>query len=477
VGWSADGSKLVSGSDDSTVRLWDAQSGEALATLWADGTQHTALLPSGFYRSSADAEGELSLALHPARSPQSKFYLPLTGGLLTVFNRPDYVEAALTGRPPAAEQRNAELLAAGFAGGTAWDGQPHRVPAKTRTLPIEEPRDKNLSLHNPFRPGPAQDDVHHLPGRDEVLAEIHSLIESRSPAILIGPRRSGKTSILRLLNRQLSPQRRVRLLTLEGKQIGSGDDLARLLSSQLGLGAKPKRSDKTERQHLADQLQAMRPQPLFLFDEVIHLQDGDATLFPWLRALGQDLASIVYAGSPLDWVRVVQRAAKVAPGSSFGNDVTPVKLGPISESDALYFLVHTSQGQIPESAARWVIEVCGPWPFYLQVMGHALFECVRSGQRKPLLDRGAFLDLYEQRLLSDRAAPFTGRWEELPAPVRTLLLQPESLLSRPVYLEQPQSVRRHLVDAGLCSPQGSWLADRPFFDWIRANASLLSSEP
>ena len=136
----------------------------------------------------------------------------------------------------------------------------------------------------------------------------------------------------------------------------------------------------------------------------------------------------------------------------------------------------TSQGQISESAARWVIEVCGPWPFYLQVMGHALFECIRSGQRKPLLDRAAFLDLYEQRLLSDRAAPFTGRWEDLPASVRTLLLQPESLLARPVFLDQSQSVRRHLVDAGLCSPQGSWLADRPFFDWIRANASLLSSE-
>ena len=109
-------------------------------------------------------------------------------------------------------------------------------------------------------------------------------------------------------------------------------------------------------------------------------------------------------------------------------------------------------------------------------MGHALFESLRLGQRKPLLDRRAFLDLYEQRLLSDRAAPFTGRWEELPAPVRSLLLLPSSLLARPVYLDQPQFVRRNLVDAGLCSPQGSWLIDRPFFDWIRANASLLSSE-
>ena len=119
-----------------------------------------------------------------------------------------------------------------------------------------------------------------------------------------------------------------------------------------------------------------------------------------------------------------------------------------------------------------MIEICGPWPFYLQVMGHALFESVRSGQRKPLLDRGAFLDLYEQRLLSDRAAPFTGRWEELPTPVRELLLQPESLDQRPVFLRQPPPIRRHLVDAGLSSPQGSWLADRPFFDWIRAKGHI-----
>lgn len=141
----------------------------------------------------------------------------------------------------------------------------------------------------------------------------------------------------------LSPARRVLLLTLEGKQIGSGDDLARLLTAQLGLTEIPAESKKTPRQHLIDQLQTIRPQPLFLFDEVAHLQAGDATLFPWLRALGQDQAAIVYAGSPLDWVRVVQRAAKVAPGSSFGNDVTPVKLGPIADSDALRFLVETSQ--------------------------------------------------------------------------------------------------------------------------------------
>ncbi len=285
VGWSADGSKLVSGSYDGTVRLWDARSGEALATLWADGAQHTTLLSTGFYRSSADAEGELSLALQAPRAPQTNFYLPLTSGLRSFFNRPDYVEAALTGRPPTAEQRSAELLAAGFAGGTAWDGQPHRVPVKARSLSYEEHRAPDLFLRNPFRPGPAQDDVQRLPGRDEVVAELQSLIGSRSPAVLIGPRRSGKTSILRLLNRQHSSERRVLLLTLEGKQIGSGDDLARLLTTQLGLAEVPASSKKTPRQHLSDQLQTMRPQPLFLFDEVVHLQDGDSTLFPWLRAL------------------------------------------------------------------------------------------------------------------------------------------------------------------------------------------------
>lgn len=474
VAWSPDGRTLASGADDGTVWLWSSQ-GLPLMTLWAREETALAILPTGYFRGHGDLDATLSLKLRNPTTADLTYDLPL-GGLRSAFERPDYVARALAGQPPSLEQREADLLAAGFTGGTLWDGQRRFVPALPESPAAGGLPASTRSMHNPFRPGPAQDDVLDLPGRDDVIAELHALIGSRSPAILIGPRRSGKTSVLRLLKRQFAEQRRTRLITLEGKQIKTGDDLAAMLADALGLPAQPRRSSKSRREHVASQLAQMRPGPLLLFDEVIHLKGGDATLFPWLRALGQDLASIVYAGSPFDWVQVVQHAADVAPGSSFGNDVTPISLGPIAEDDALRFLTETSHGQIPESTARWVIADCGPWPFYLQVLGHALFEAARSGRRKPLIDRSAFRDLYEQRLLADRSAPFTGRWQELPTQVRSLLLLPEHHGQRPAYLQQPPVLRGLLADTGLCSPQGIWLVDRPFFDWIRINASRLSAE-
>src|SRR5262249_31001009 len=47
-----------------------------------------------------------------------------------------------------------------------------------------------------FVPGRALTESETLPGREPVIRELLDLIESHSPVILRGPRRSGKTSIL-----------------------------------------------------------------------------------------------------------------------------------------------------------------------------------------------------------------------------------------------------------------------------------------
>lgn len=336
---------------------------------------------------------------------------------------------------------------------------------------------RKLAPTNPFRPGSPLAAEGDLVGRAPLVEEIIALVGNRSPTILIGPRRSGKTWLLRLLERRLGPERVVRYVTLEGRRLQSADDLAlaldpSLLDEEVGAQHKGRKrrllrlpSERFRERFPAD------PPPVFLIDEVAHLHQADLTLFPWLRALGQEFAGIVLAGSPLDWVHIVSRATEVAPGSSFGNDVTPVVLGPIPEGDAIRFLVETSRGEIPERTATWVVELCGPWPFYLQVLGHALVEAARAGLRAPFGQREALRSLYEQRLLVDRRPVFEGRWKELPREVRAVLLADPQKRPRLLAVSQPQ--RSMLVDSGLCTSAGTWLKDLPFFEWIQMNAAVL----
>jgi WD40 repeat protein len=326
-------------------------------------------------------------------------------------------------------------------------------------------------LLNPFRPGPALTDQETLPGRELVLNELLALIDSRSPAVLRGPRRSGKTSILYTIEKRLTAaQRPVRRITLEGSTINTADDLARVIDPTL-------RSDPFPGETLRAILRAER-RAVVLLDEVANLFSADPSLFAWLRAIGQEEASLVFAGSHWDWVRVVERAAS-APGSSFGNDVTPVTLGPISEADAIQFLTRSAPPDVPieeDRTARWIVDQCGPWPFYLQVMGFAVVHAVRAGTRLALVERRGVSDLYEQRLLVDRDPVFRGRWAELPERARRVLRATASapggvtLIGLPAYKDLSRDDRKVLRDTGLCNPLGQWLDDRPFFDWIRRSA-------
>jgi len=326
---------------------------------------------------------------------------------------------------------------------------------------------------NPFRPGPALIDQETLPGREPVLNELLALIDSRSPAVLRGPRRSGKTSILYTLEKRIaSAGRPVRRITLEGSTIQSADDLARVIDPAL-------RADPSPGDTLRARLRAEK-RAVVLLDEVANLVSADPSLFAWLRAIGQEEASLVFAGSHWDYVRVVERAA-AAPGSSFGNDVTPVTLGPISEADALQFLARNAPPDAPieeDRTARWIVDQCGPWPFYLQVMGHGVVQSVRAGSRLALVERRGVSDLYEQRLLVDRDPVFRGRWAELPERARRVLRatatsQTGSQITTtglPAYRDLSRDDRKVLRDTGLCNPLGQWLDDRPFFDWIRRSA-------
>ena len=445
--------------------------------------------PGGYCALPDDARADCVLALRrPEPGSRTELYLPL-GALKDVVHRPDVVAAA-RGGDARGDDLGAELAGLGLDNGTPWDGKPRRA---ARARPGGEPLNARRAhagaallaerdekpidpiQPNPFRPGSALTQSATLPGRAPVVAELLSLIEARSPAILIGPRRSGKTSLLHHLAARLAPSRttaRIRHVTLEAKRVHSSDDLARVLDPTLHTDPSPA---ETLRRRLEEQSSAV-----LLLDEVANLGGADTSVFAWLRALGQEGTSVVFAGSPWDWVRTIEHAAS-APGSSFGNDVTPVVLGPIPERDAVRFLADTAPPDVPikeDRTAQWIVDLCGPWPFYLQVMGYAVVQEVRAGKRKSLVERSAVLDLYDQRLLLERdAAFFHARWAELPERAKQILrrIRGSSGGDLPVYRELSPEDRKILRDTGLCD-FGKWLQDKPFYDWIRRAGGDIDDE-
>lgn len=138
--------------------------------------------------------------------------------------------------------------------------------------------------------------------------------------------------------------------------------------------------------------------------------------------------------------------------------------------DATQFLVTTSAGRISEDLARLIVEVCGGWPFYLQVMGFAVEQELRVG--RAVVVRDQVVDLRHRRLIVDRDPVFAGRWAELPALARATLLAHLDQLPRldDLTIDAADAV----LGAGLATPAGIWLDDIPWFQWIRLHAKRLA---
>lgn len=303
-------------------------------------------------------------------------------------------------------------------------------------------------------------------GREEVLATLHQRYDTRSPVALLGPRRAGKSWVLREFGDQLrdlgvTGVRQVSL-PIPGSNCRRLEDIAALF--------EPGQTGKQTARRLLDQIGDAGGSPVFLIDEVGRLTGYEPRAVSWLRGLSQAGAFIVYAGTPKDWHSAVLWALRM-PGSSFGNDVGPVALGPWARPTAVDFLVETAAQlgvEISESTAELAIELVGTWPFYLQVIGDAMVAAARRQGSGALADRATVADLVESRLLEDWQAHFLGRWSEIgPAGRAALLRAPGASPQSPSPLQAAD-----LVEAGLHRAEG-WLDDPPFFAWIARNAESL----
>ncbi|EPX62050.1 hypothetical protein D187_009953 [Cystobacter fuscus DSM 2262] len=480
VSWSADGWRLASAGYDGLC-VWDITKGQLLAKWEVAGLSSLTSTPSGYCLLNGDPSRHW-LSVSRPEQPATLLYLPLPQTLRAIIHQPDKVRAALEGKPGDSSELAEELAARGWPSLEPWNGERQHIP-ETAPNASSVPLSAEALPSSPFRPGSALEEAGLLVGREVTVRELLALVTGRSPAILLGPRRAGKTWLLEHMSQRLSEAGyTVHYESLQGRPPRSADELALLLEPALATSTSRGSSPGAEllrkmgkrsqgKPGKSTRAQAKAPRHVYLLDEVGALDQGDQTLFPWLRELGQRHAALVLAGSHWDWVRVIRRATEVCPGSSFGNDFTPVILEPVSQEEARRFLTEAVPGLIPEHVADWILELCGEWPFYLQAMGHALYFAREAGNRKPFNDKAALAELYDQRLLVGRSAVFEDRLRELPESVRKILFTHRE--RRPEFHALPPEERTLLVDTGLCTEAGRWLADRPFFDWLRRRAEAL----
>ena len=103
----------------------------------------------------------------------------------------------------------------------------HAPPAPEKAAPLEGeeisvrvmlPEGLNPAIASEasrFLPGRALTKTPNPPGREAILIELLTLLQNRSPSILRGPRRAGKTSILHAIKLRLGDGYKVRHITLE----------------------------------------------------------------------------------------------------------------------------------------------------------------------------------------------------------------------------------------------------------------------
>jgi hypothetical protein len=300
-----------------------------------------------------------------------------------------------------------------------------------------------------------------LIGRASLVDELADLVDGRQPTVIIGPRRSGKTSLLKVFEQHLRDEgRAVTAVALEGRSMRCAEDLATLLDPTLK-GHPDPREGFLERF-------ASEPERVFLIDEVGRLKHLSPLDLGWFRNASQNTGSFVVAGTHWDWQQVFDQSAADKDGSPL-NNFHRLTVGEVADRDAIEFVVSRApeDAPIPEAAARWIVEECGAWPYYLKLCAWELVLRSRAGERRAHNERAELVALLKRLLPEQARDVFRSRWTELPSRVREILV--ERLEPGKLSLND----RDLLAQTGLYSGEGVRLNDRPFFDWIQRNAHSL----
>jgi serine/threonine protein kinase len=271
---------------------------------------------------------------------------------------------------------------------------PSPSPQLEHTLPA-------LERPDPFIAGPPIADPRQFFGRQREIKRLFNLWR-RPPlqnAAIIGPTRSGKTSLLHYLKniltaRELRPDQRSDLIADPGRyrfllvdfqdpRMGTQEGLLRHLLRGLGLRAPATVDLESFMAEVAEQLQSPT---IILFDEigvaVQRYRELDTAFWEGLRAL-----AINAVGGNLGFVLASNRpphelSQQLHDGGSpffniFGYSAT---LGPLTEPEARQ-LIASAPLPFAEADIQWILEQSGLWPLLVQILARERLHALHEGDK------------------------------------------------------------------------------------------------
>ncbi|MAU00107.1 MAG: hypothetical protein CL608_23450 [Anaerolineaceae bacterium] len=290
---------------------------------------------------------------------------------------------------------------------TRWQGDKVTRPDNVTLSPGHQ-RSQNAVTQSPFIAGPPITQPNHFFGRERELKRLGMMLRQRplQNAAIIGPRRSGKTSLLHYLRlANWLPQAegyRWIFIDFQDARLGHQETLLRTLLTEMAL-------DLPESCHLEsfmDVVSEQLEQPtVILFDEIgvalTRYPELDDAFWESLRSLATNqvdgnLGFVLSSAQPPDVLAQHQGL-----GSPFFNifGYTAV-LGPLSEEGARN-LIATSPIRFAANDVEWILAESGRWPMPLQILCRERLLSLSDGETGDAWREEALRQLEPLRRMAD----------------------------------------------------------------------------
>lgn len=295
------------------------------------------------------------------------------------------------------------------------------LPAHSQTAPLPQmpniaaPVQTGVNEISTFIVGPPISHPAHFFGREREIKRILNLLK-RLPlqnAALIGPRRSGKTSLLHFLSAiPTTPIMAQRYDWAPGEpytwvfadfqdpRLGTREGFLRHLLTQMNLPA-PETIDLEQFMNLVADNMATRT--VILLDEIGvalgRYAELDEEFWESLRSLATN-----HVGGRMAFILASdQQPGEVAAAHGLGSPFFNIfgytaHLGPLAENEA-YALIHSSPRPFSDEDVAWIMEQSGRWPILLQLLCRESLLAYEEGDNTPAWREEALRQMRPYRYL------------------------------------------------------------------------------